>query len=77
MGVWFGFPLADPIVGLGISVTIRALAGIEPEVIHQIEHALEHVRGIERFPDIKVLFGGYTDDAVVRPRTWSAFPRAF
>jgi cation diffusion facilitator family transporter len=71
-GVWLGFPLADPIVGLGISVaifgivwqsaravTIRALDGIEPELIHEIEHAVQHVEGIERIGEIKARWLGH------------------
>ncbi len=58
-GVWLGFPLADPIVGLLIAATIvgvvwqsagavfsRLLDGVEPNVIEQMHHASEHVEGI-------------------------------
>ncbi|TGQ31254.1 cation diffusion facilitator family transporter [Mesorhizobium sp. M00.F.Ca.ET.216.01.1.1] len=57
-GVWLGFPLADPIVGLLITIAIfgivwqsarsvltRMLDGIEPGVIAEIEHAAAHVPG--------------------------------
>ena len=59
-GVWAGFPLADPIIGLLITITIlgivwqsaksvlvRALDGVEPAIVDEIEHAAEHVKGIE------------------------------
>ena len=59
-GVWAGFPLADPIIGLLITVTIlgivwqsaksvlvRALDGVEPDIVDEIEHAAEHVKGIK------------------------------
>jgi cation diffusion facilitator family transporter len=59
-GVWAGFPLVDPIIGLLITVTIfgivwqsaksvlvRALDGVEPAVIDEIQHAAEHVKGIK------------------------------
>jgi cation diffusion facilitator family transporter len=72
VGVWLGFPLADPIVGLGISVaifgivwqsaravTIRALDGIEPDVLHDIEHAVGHVKGIQSVVDIKARWLGH------------------
>ncbi len=72
VGVWLGFPLADPLIGLGISiaifgivwqsaraVTIRALDGIEPETIHEIEHALQHVTGIEKVVEIKARWLGH------------------
>src|SRR5205085_7365316 len=66
LGVWLGFPLADPIVGLLITVAIfgivwqsakavvtRSLDGIEPGVTDEILHAAEHVPGIDRITDAK------------------------
>ena len=60
LGVWLGFPLADPIVGLLITIAIfgivwqsarsvltRMLDGVEPGVIDEIHRAAEHVPGIE------------------------------
>jgi len=71
-GVWLGFPLADPIVGLGISVaifgivwqsaravTVRALDGIEPELIHEIEHAVQHVKGVDGIGEVKARWLGH------------------
>ena len=56
IGVWFGFPLADPIMGLLITIAIfgivwqsakavltRMLDGVEPNVTEEIRHAAEHV----------------------------------
>ncbi|NUP75118.1 MAG: cation diffusion facilitator family transporter [Sinomonas sp.] len=58
-GVMLGFPLADPIVGVLISITIfvllwgtikslgrRLLDGIEPDLVHRAEHTLEDTPGI-------------------------------
>ena len=58
VAVWAGFPLADPIAGLIITVVIvkivvdsaksvfgRMLDGVEPEVLDQIEHLASHVAG--------------------------------
>ena len=58
--VWAGFPLADPIIGLLITITIlgivwqsaksvlvRALDGVEPAIVDEIQHAAEHVKGIK------------------------------
>ena len=58
-GVWLGFPLADPIIGLLITLAIfgivwqsaravftRMLDGVEPEVATGIRHAAEHVSGM-------------------------------
>ena len=60
IGVWAGFPLADPIIGLLITVTIlgivwqsaksvlvRALDGVEPAIVDEIQHVAEHVKGIK------------------------------
>ena len=71
-GVWFGFPLADPIVGLIISVTIlgivwqsarsvltRMLDGVEPGVVEEIRHAAEHVNGITKVLDSKARWLGH------------------
>ncbi len=59
-GVWLGYPLADPIIGLLITITIlgivwqsaksvlvRALDGVEPAIVDEIQHAAEHVKGIK------------------------------
>jgi cation diffusion facilitator family transporter len=59
-GVWLGFPLADPIIGLLITVAIfgivwqsakavltHMLDGVEPNVTDDIRHAAEHVPGVQ------------------------------
>jgi cation diffusion facilitator family transporter len=56
IGVWLGYPLADPIIGLLITIAIfgivwqsarsvltRMLDGIEPGVMDDIQHAAAHV----------------------------------
>ena len=58
-GVWLGFPLADPIIGLLITLAIfgivwqsskavftRMLDGVEARVMAEIRHAAEHVPGL-------------------------------
>jgi cation diffusion facilitator family transporter len=72
VGVWLGFPLADPLVGLGISiaifgivwqsaraVTTRALDGVEPGVLESIEHAVGHVSGVKAVVDVKARWLGH------------------
>jgi cation diffusion facilitator family transporter len=72
VGVWLGFPLADPLVGLLITLAIfgivwqssravftRMLDGIEPGVIEEIRHAAEHVAGIEHVADVKARWIGH------------------
>jgi cation diffusion facilitator family transporter len=71
-GVWLGFPLADPIIGLVITIMIlgivwqsgkavftRMLDGTEPEIVHEIEHAAGHVAGIRRIEDVRARWLGH------------------
>ena len=66
LGVWLGFPLADPIIGIVITVAIlgivwqsarsavtRMLDGVEPATIDEIHHAAGHVDGIEKVVNAK------------------------
>jgi cation diffusion facilitator family transporter len=72
LGVWLGFPLADPIVGLVITAMIlgivwqsgkavftRMLDGTEPDVIHEIEHVTGHVEGIRRVEEVRARWLGH------------------
>ncbi len=72
VGVWLGFPLADPIVGLLITVAIfgivwqsakvvlaRMLDGVEPSVTSEIRHAAEHVPGVRHVADAKARWIGH------------------
>lgn len=80
LGVWLGFPLADPIIGLLITVAIfgivwqsaksvltRMLDGVEPGMVAVVRHSAEHVKGITRVLDVKARWLGHklhTDFAV-------------
>ena len=72
LGVWLGFPLADPIVGLGITIAIfgivwqsaasvltRMLDGVEPGLVDEIAHAAEHVPGIGKMVEAKARWLGH------------------
>ncbi|MGQ0696001.1 MAG: cation diffusion facilitator family transporter [Nitrospiraceae bacterium] len=72
IGVWIGFPLADPLVGLLISIVImkigwesgkslftRLLDGVDPEVINEIKHAASHVPGVHDIADVRVRWIGH------------------
>ena len=72
LGVWLGFPLADPIIGLLITIAIfgivwqsaravitRALDGVEPGLIDQIEHAVEHVPEVVRAVEVRARWLGH------------------
>ena len=66
-GVALGFPLADPIIGLVITVAIvavlrtaardvfrRLMDGVEPELVDDAEHALMHEPGVLGVRDLKI-----------------------
>ncbi|MCD1269807.1 cation diffusion facilitator family transporter [Microbacterium sp. MEC084] len=72
LGVMAGFPLADPIVGILISLAIvvllwgtvrsvgrRILDGVEPELLERAEHALAHVDGIDRVEQVRLRWVGH------------------
>lgn len=80
MGVLLGFPIIDPIVGIGISIAIlfivkdaatavwlRLIDGIEPEILAEIKHAPTHVTGVEAVDEVRARWVGhkvYTDVAI-------------
>lgn len=72
IGVVFGFPLADSIVGLiiifivlrtlweaGSEIITRLLDGIDDEVIQQIRNAVHHAKGVEKLDDIRARWCGH------------------
>src|SRR5215203_5349285 len=78
LGVWLGYPLADPIVGLLIAAAIlvivwqsgkavftRLLDGVEPQVIDEIRHATGHVEGVEDVSEVRARWLGHRLQAEV------------
>jgi cation diffusion facilitator family transporter len=72
LGVWLGYPLADPLVGLGITAAIfvivwqsasavftRMLDGVEPEVMDELEHAASHVPEVRAVTDVRARWIGH------------------
>ncbi|MBN9304934.1 MAG: cobalt transporter [Devosia sp. 67-54] len=72
IGVALGFPLADPIIGLIITVAIfgivwqsaravltRMLDGVEPGTVDEIVHAAEHVKGIRKVTEAQARWLGH------------------
>jgi cation diffusion facilitator family transporter len=66
VGVWLGYPLADPIVGLpitaailriawesGKSVFTRLLDGVDPEIIDEIKHAVNHIPAVLDISEVR------------------------
>ncbi|WP_366931071.1 cation diffusion facilitator family transporter [Microbacterium sp.] len=72
IGVLLGFPLADPIIGLLIAVSImvllwgtvksigaRLMDAVDPDLVHRTEHALEHADGIRAVRDVRLRWVGH------------------
>jgi cation diffusion facilitator family transporter len=72
LGVWLGYPLADPIVGLLITIAIfgiviqsgkqvfsRMLDGVDPHVIDEIRHAARHVAEVKEVTEIRARWLGH------------------
>ena len=72
LGVSLGYPLADPIVGLIITVAIfgivlqsgkeiftRMLDGVDPHVIDDIRHTVAHVHEVKEVTDIRARWLGH------------------
>lgn len=72
VGVWLGFPILDPIVGIVITVLIlrilwsaakivflRMLDGVDPTVLDDIRHAVEHVDGVVHTSEVRARWIGH------------------
>jgi cation diffusion facilitator family transporter len=72
VGVWLGFPLADPLIGLLITITIfgivwqsakavltRSLDGVDPSIREEIAHAAGHVAGVAEVVDTRARWLGH------------------
>ena len=72
LGVWLGYPLADPLVGLLITVAIlgivwqsgkavftRLLDGVDPGVTDEIRHVASTVPGVEDVAEVRARWLGH------------------
>jgi cation diffusion facilitator family transporter len=72
LGVWLGYPLADPIIGLFISAVItrvvwqstkavftRLLDGVDPVVIDEIRETMMKVPGVHEVTEVRVRWLGH------------------
>jgi divalent metal cation (Fe/Co/Zn/Cd) transporter len=72
LGVWLGYALSDPLIGLLITVAIlgivwqstkavltRMLDSVEPDVAAELRHAAEHARGVRRFDSVRARWLGH------------------
>jgi len=71
-GVWLGYPIIDPLIGMLITVTIlkivldtsklmftRLLDGVEPEIIDKVKNIAESVEGVYEVTDLRVRWIGH------------------
>ncbi len=71
-GVWLGYPLADPIIGLLMtalilkivwesaqSVFTRLLDGVDPELVNEIKETAQQTSGIEDVTDVRARWLGH------------------
>jgi cation diffusion facilitator family transporter len=71
-GIYVGFPLTDPVIGLIITVMIfwivrdsaktifiRLLDGVDPAVTDEIRHTAEHAEGVVEITDVRVRWLGH------------------
>lgn len=72
IGIWLGFPLADPVVGLAITLLIlrilwsaaktvflRMLDGVDPTVLDEIHHAIHRVEGVVDASEVRARWIGH------------------
>jgi len=72
IGVWLGYPLADPIVGLiitaaifgivihaGKTIFIRMLDGAEPHIVDEIRHAAGQVPEVKEVTEVRARWLGH------------------
>jgi cation diffusion facilitator family transporter len=78
LGVWLGYPWADPLIGLlitaailkivwdsGKSVFIRLLDGVDAEVVEEIRHTISHIEGVHGVTEVRVRWLGHRMHAEV------------
>ena len=72
VGVWLGYPMADPIVGIFITVAIlrmvwesarsvftRLLDGVDPEVVDEIKNTVNDLPGVREISEVRVRWLGH------------------
>jgi cation diffusion facilitator family transporter len=72
IGVWLGYPLADPIIGLLITLAIlfilkdaaltmwhRLMDAVDPEFVETVEHTADEVEGVHEVHGVRVRWLGH------------------
>lgn len=76
LGIWAGFPLLDPLIGIGITIAIlfivkdaaravwrRLIDGIEPEIVTQLERTPTTVAGVRDVHRVRARWVGHKIEA--------------
>lgn len=71
-GLWLGYPLADPLVGLAIALVIlriawtsgkavllRVLDAVDPAIVEEIKHVARQTSGVEEVTEVRVRWVGH------------------
>jgi cation diffusion facilitator family transporter len=71
-GMWLGYPIVDPIVGVIITIAIlrivwesgatiftRLLDGVDPTVLEEVRHAVQHVPDVQEVTQVRVRWLGH------------------
>lgn len=72
VGVWLGYPIVDPLVGCMITLVIvrivwqasvtmvtRLLDGVDPTVIEEITHAVQHTPEVQEVTQVRIRWLGH------------------
>jgi cation diffusion facilitator family transporter len=72
LGVWLGYPWADPLIGIIITFAIlgivwssvkvvfcRLIDGVDPEVVDDVREAASHVTGVKEVTNVRVRWLGH------------------
>ena len=72
LGVWLGYPMADPLIGLFITALIlgimwsssktiftRLLDGVDPHVVDELTQAIHHVPSVRDVTEVRVRWMGH------------------
>jgi cation diffusion facilitator family transporter len=72
VGVWLGFPIADPIVGVAITIVIskivwdsgksiftRLIDGTDPEIIDEIKDTAKDIQGVHDITEVRARWLGH------------------
>jgi cation diffusion facilitator family transporter len=85
LGIWLGYPLADPIIGLlitiailrivwetGKTISMRLVDGVDPELVDEIKNSVLHTDGVREVTEVRARWSGHQLQAEVNLAVSSA-----